>query len=287
MARRPQHVEPEEHEGGMERWLLTYADMITLLLALFVVLFALSTVNVQKFTALANALRNTFSGHATVVKNDTGLLQHNSLVDHVGAVTGLHPTQQTQQSQQSQQSQSAAAGSTTTTTTQPSGPPPPGSQSLAVIHQELNAALSSAGLMSNVAITQTAPTPTTSELVVQVLSDQVFYALDSADLGTVGDRVVDTIASVLRTDTNNAAVQGYTDNQAIYGGPYATNWELSAERAVHVVERLTSTDGLSPDRLQVVGFGQTRPAVPNTSPANQAINRRVDVVILAPGESQS
>ena len=67
MARREHHEEPEEAEAGMERWLLTYADMITLLLALFVVLFALSTISTKKFTALANALRDTFSGHTTVV----------------------------------------------------------------------------------------------------------------------------------------------------------------------------------------------------------------------------
>jgi chemotaxis protein MotB len=272
---RPQE-EPEEAEGGHERWLLTYADMITLLLALFVVLFALSTISTQKFTALANALRNTFSGHTTVVKNDTGLLEHNSLVNHPGQVQATHSTSSTSSNSQSD-------STSTTSSTMP--PAPPGSQSLSVIHQELSAALSAAGLTQEVQITPSNPTPTTQELVVQILSDQVFYANDSADLGLEGDRVIDTIASVLQTNTNNAAVQGYTDNEPIYGGPYATNWELSAERAVHVVVRLTSQDGIDPNRLQAVGFGQTHPVVPNTSPANQAENRRVDVVILAPGET--
>jgi chemotaxis protein MotB len=276
MARREHHEEPEEAEGGMERWLLTYADMITLLLALFVVLFALSTISTQKFTALAQALRDTFSGHTTVVKNDTGLLQHNSLVDHAGRVTGTH-------NQQSQNTQST----TPTSAPNASVPPPAGSQPLNQIQRELNTALAAAGLSQDVQMSMNSPTPTTSELVVQILSDQVFYALDSASLGTVGDKVVDTIASVLATNTNNAAVQGYTDNQPIWGGPYATNWELSAERSVHVVERLTSVDNIGPNRLEVVGFGQTRPAVPNTSPQNMAENRRVDVVILAPGESES
>jgi chemotaxis protein MotB len=276
MAKRAHHALPEEHESNSERWLLTYADMITLLLALFVVLFALSTISTQKFTALATALRDTFSGHATVVKNDTGLLQHNSLTDHPGKVSAIHSDPP-----------SAAVVTTTTTATPPAVPPPQGTQSLAQIHQELTAALAAQGLLSDVQISQQAPTPTTSELVVQILSDQVFYALDSADLGAAGDKVVDTIASVLRTDTNDAAVQGYTDNQQIYGGPYATNWELSAERATHVVERLTGADGIDPNRLQAVGFGQTRPAVANSSPSNMAENRRVDVVILAPGESNS
>ena len=277
MARREHHEEPEEAEGGMERWLLTYADMITLLLALFVVLFALSTISTKKFTALATALRNTFSGHTTVVKNDTGLLQHNSLVDHSGQTPGIHPEQA---------GQNTAASPGVTTTTSNMVPPPQGSQSLSTINAQLNAALSAAGLGGDVSISQSSPTPTTSELVVQILSDQVFYANDSASLGTTGDKVVDTIASVLQTDTNNAAIQGYTDNTPIYGGPYATNWELSAERAVHVVERLTTVDNINPNRLEAVGFGQTRPAVPNTTAANMAENRRVDVVILAPGESE-
>jgi chemotaxis protein MotB len=278
MARREHHEEPEEAEAGMERWLLTYADMITLLLALFVVLFALSTISTKKFTALANALRDTFSGHTTVVKNDTGLLQHNSLIDHSGQTPGIHP-------EQSGQNTAASPGVTTTTGVPPAGPP--GSQPLSTISAELNTALAAAGLSHDVSISQNSPSPTTSELVVQILSDQVFYTNDSASLGANGNKVVDTIASVLQSNTNNAAVQGYTDDQAIYGGPYATNWELSAERAVHVVERLTTTDNISPNRLEAVGFGQTRPAVPNTTTANLAENRRVDVVILAPGESES
>ncbi len=279
MARREHQEEPEEAEGGMERWLLTYADMITLLLALFVVLFALSTISTKKFTALAQALRDTFSGHTTVVKNDTGLLEHNSLVDHTGQVQGLH------QQPSGQNSTSGASGSSSSTSTAV----PAGSQSLNQIQAELKTALATAGLGSDASINQTSsPTaPNTSELVVSILSDQVFYTLDSASLGTVGDKVVDTIASVLAANTNNAAVQGYTDDQAIYGGPYASNWELSAERAVHVVERLTSVDNINPDRLAVVGFGQTRPAAPNTSPQNMAENRRVDVVIMAPGESET
>ncbi len=278
MARRAHHEEAEEAEGGMERWLLTYADMITLLLALFIVLFSLSTISVQKFEALAQSLRNTFSGHTTVVKNNTGLLHQNSLVSHPGNVPGVN------HSASSPPRPPHTPVSSSPTTTQPVGQP--GSQSLAAIQSELQSALASQGLTSDVNIAQASPTPSTKELVVQILSDKIFYAVDSADLGPLGDRVVDVIASVLRQNTNNAAVQGYTDNQPIYGGPYATNWELSAERATHVVVRLTHVDGIDPNRLAIVGYGKTRPIVPNTSPANQARNRRVDVVILAPGETQ-
>ncbi len=276
MARHPRHEEPEEHEAGMERWLLTYADMITLLLALFIVLFALSTISVQKFQAVAQSLKDTFSGHTTVVKNDTGLLQHNSLVDHPGSLKAkLHSSMTTPTHTPTSQTVPATA------------PPPAGSQSLSAIQAELNAALASQGLSSDVTMSPTPVTATTTSLVVRILADKVFYQVDSAGLGPVGNQVVDTIASVIKNDTNNAIVQGYTDNQPIFGGPYANNWELSAERAVHVVVRLTGVDAINPNRLAATGYGETRPLAPNDTPAHQAENRRVDVVILAPGKTQN
>lgn len=273
MARRRHHEELEEHEAGMERWLLTYADMITLLLALFIVLFALSTISTIKFEALAQSLKNTFSGHTTVVKNGTGLLQQNSLVSHPGSIASVHPI---------------PTSPAPRAATRPAAlvPPPAGSQSLSAIQVQLAAALAAQGLSSYVHMSQVSAAADAQELVVQILADQVFYATDSAALGPAGNRVVDTIASVLKNDTNNADVDGYTDNQPIYGGPYATNWELSAERAVNVVVRLARVDGIDTGRLAAIGFGHTRPLVPNTTPAAQAENRRVDVVILAPGEIQ-
>lgn len=275
MARREHHEEPEEPEGGMERWLLTYSDMITLLLALFVVLFALSTVNVQKFEALAASLKNTFSGHASVVKNSTGLLQHNSLVSRPGTVHALHSTP-TSVAPVSGSSSSAAS-------------PPAGSQSLSTIQGELTAALASQGLAPDVSMSQvpaSTAAPGALELVVQMLASKLFFQTDSAALGPIGNRVVDTIAGVLQRNTNNAVVEGFTDNEPIYGGPYSSNWELAAERAVHVVVRLVNVDGVARNRLAAISYGQTHPIVPNTTPAQRAENRRVDVVVLAPGETQ-
>ena len=78
-------------------------------------------------------------------------------------------------------------------------------------------------------------------------------------------------------------VEGYTDNEPITGGPYRDNWQLSAERAVVVVERLQQVAHVNPAQLYLVGFGQYHPLVPNSSTANQAENRRVNIVITAPG----
>lgn len=246
-----------ESEGpGMERWLLTYADMITLLLALFVILFALSSINEKKFVAFKLGLSQTFT-NSPVTKasaSGNGLLQHTGLISHSATASASAPV-----------SSAVTAASTA---------------SLSQIATEIEQALQAAGL------TQDASTTTTTRsVVVQVLADKAYFALDSATLETVGDQVVDTIAGVIAGVPNDVAVEGYTDNQAIHGGPYASNWQLSAARAANVAQRLATADGIAETRLSAVGYGETHPLVPNTSPANQAENRRVDVVILAPGTS--
>jgi len=241
----------------MDRWLLTYADMITLLLALFVILFALSSINGRKFVAFKLGLSQSFAD--TPVKTTTA--KGSSLLRHTGLLVMATPAPFTSSSP----SPSPAATGTPT---------------LTQIADQVRAALQAAGLAGD-ATTIT----TTRSVVVQVLADKAYFALDSATLGAVGDQVVDTIAGVIRPDPNDAAVEGYTDNQPIYGGPYASNWALSAARAANVADRLTTVDGIAETRVSAVGYGETHPEVPNTSPANQAMNRRVDVVILAPGST--
>jgi chemotaxis protein MotB len=242
----------EEHNG--ERWLLTYADMITLLLALFVVLFALSTISAKKFLELKMGLTKTFSQSAVTKNGSNGLLNQTSLESHAGI------TQST----------------VVITPPSPASPSPPTPSQIA---QQVQQALDQAGLASAAGVSTD-----TKGVVVRILADKTFFATGSAQLGDVGDQVVDTIAGVVRNDPNDIVVEGYTDNQPISGGLFSSNWQLSAVRAANVVQRLSTVDGVPEDRLQADGFGETQPAVPNTSPQNQAQNRRVDVVILAAGQ---
>jgi len=248
VSRRRHHSEEAENA---ERWLLTYSDMITLLLALFVVLFAMSSISVRKFDEFKTGLLQTFSQMQlqSVEHGGRGLLQHSSLVTHPGLTPG--PPQ--------------------ITIPQPGA----GTPTEAQIAQEVNQALASQGLSQDAQVVVER-----RGVVVRILSDKVFFATDSAALGPVGDAVVDAIASVLKTLPNDVSIEGYTDSEPIVGGPYTSNFELSAVRAVTVLERLWKVDGISPDRLSATGFGATHPLVPNTTPQNMAMNRRVDIVIL-------
>ncbi|MGA3214620.1 MAG: flagellar motor protein MotB [Acidimicrobiales bacterium] len=226
-----------EEPAGMERWLLTYSDMITLLLALFVVLYALSSLNHVKYSEFAKGLDVSFNN---------GMSQPSSARTQPSPKHGK------------QESSSEA--------------------SLQALEIQLHGALEQAGLIKEV---QLSSGP--GGLVVGLITGKTYYGVDSAALSPTGAEVVDITGAVIRSHSNPVNVEGFTDNEPITGGPYRDNWQLSAERAVVVVERLQNVAHVNPAQLYIVGFGQYHPLVPNTSRANQAENRRVNIVITVPG----
>ncbi len=250
--RRHRHGEEDEGEDNNERWLLTYSDMITLLLALFIVLFAMSSIDQRKFLAFERGLTATFNPSAVTRSGSAGLLQQTSLTQFarpnavsVGRLSGTLSENESQ---------------------------------LREIARRVEVALARRGLSGAASVALT-----TRGVIVQVLADKAFFATDSAALGPVGTEVVDTIAAVVRSAANDLVVEGYTDNVPITGGPYDSNWELSAARAANVADRLNVVDGLAATRLSAQGYGQTHPLASNATAAGRAENRRVDVTILSLG----
>ncbi len=277
MAKSTKHKSGGEEGGheaaGMMRWLLTYADMITLLLALFVVLFAMSTINVRKFQALEMGLKQTFDPNPGILTGAAKLLKEPQLTQSSATNVSSFVKNVTHNVQNSP----GSAGSTTTSSNG-SGILP-----MSAIAQRLQQALSKAGL-ANQGITVTTER---RGVVVRILDDQVFYGTDHASLNTVGARAVDVIGSVLRTFQNNVVIEGYADSQPITGGPYPSNYALSAMRAINVLERLVHYDSIPEARLSAQAFGSTHPFAPNTTPQNMALNRRVDIVVLNSGQGRS
>jgi chemotaxis protein MotB len=217
-------------ETNEERWLLTYSDMITLLLVLFIVLFALSRIDQAKFREFKQSV-----SHAVASRTPKGPAKVQKT--HVAAKST--PVNRLQE-----------------------------------IKQQLSAALNAKALLGDVTLTINS-----SGLVEGLVADDTFFSTNSADLSAVGQEIVDTSAAVLRSYPNAIEVAGYTDNEPITGGPYANNWDLSAARATTVVVRMTGTDSVNSGQVVLLGYGQYHPLVPNTSPAAQAQNRRVNIVI--------
>lgn len=237
------------HSGGMERWLLTYSDMITLLLALFIVLFAVASVNKAKLEQLSQSIHHSL---------DSG---------GMSAGTGRAPAEL-----------SASRPVSRTVARRSTSHPASKASSLTALEAQVRASLAAHGLTGDVAIDTQA-----NDFVVQLLADTVFYATDSASLTPVGERVVDATGAVLAEHPNLVAVRGYTDDTPVVGGPYFTNWELSAARSVEVVLRLVHVDRVNPSQVVAEGYGDTHPVAPNDTPANRARNRRVDIVVYARG----
>ena len=232
-------------EAGGERWLLTYADMITLLLVLFIVLFAIATVNQAKYQEFKQSVSQALLSH----------VPHGS--------TNLKTTTSSASQANSSQSSASTQSSAATQSTQ-----------LAQIQQQLESALSSQGLLGDVKVSMQS-----AGLVLGLVTDSTFFGTDSADLTQIGRQIVDTASSVVKKYPNAIQVAGYTDNEPITGGPYASNWALSAARATTVVVRMTKTDGVNPSQVALIGYGQYHPLVPNSSPSAQAQNRRVNIVV--------
>jgi chemotaxis protein MotB len=235
-------AEVEHHDTSQERWLLTYADMITLLLVLFIVLFALSKINQAKYR------------------------QFQQSVSHVKLV-----------------GTSVVHGATSTASRGPAPLAAAATARLRQIEQALTHALTLKGLLGDVTIKIDS-----SGLVEGLVADSTFFVTDSDQLSPLGEEIVDTSGHVLDSYPNNVDVAGYTDDQQITGGPFANNWALSAARSSTVVERLTTIDAVNPDRVVAIGYGQYHPVVPNSSPAAEAENRRVNIVVSrqsTPGSS--
>lgn len=246
--------------AGMGRWLLTYSDMITLLLALFIILFAISTINAKKFLAFKMGVTQSFNDTVQKTSHNGLLPDENSLSARPHLTTSVSSVVPKQH-----------------TTTQP----------LTNVRSELAQALSKAGFGSITGVKRTK-----QGVVVEVFADDAYFATDEATLQPLGDGVIDAIGGVLRTIPNRVEVQGYTDNQPITGGPYVSNWELSGARAAAAVVRLETHDKVTPNRLSALGFGTTHPVTSNADPAGRAQNRRIDVVVLttavpAPGQTSA
>ncbi len=251
-----------EHEENAERWLLTYADMITLLMVLFIVMFAISQVDKTKFAKLQDGLAREFGAPTAVIPGGTGALDGSkspkSTDDQMFAPVPV--LDQTKLSDQLAKDAAARAELA----------------KLEEARERIKEALREKGLESSARLT-------ISErgLVVTIVTDEVLFETGRAELRPLGAPVLDAIAPVLATLTNRISVEGHTDDVPIHGGRFASNWELSAERATTVVRYLIDAHQVAPARLSSTGYADQQPLASNATTEGRSKNRRVEIVVLA------
>ncbi len=262
----------DEHTN-QERWLLTYADMITLLMVLFIMLFAISQVDQKKFDQLSDGLAHQFGTPRAVLTGQTSILASSS------KAISLNPKMADPGVRAELQSEL------------PAPPPTAGAEQLLASAQEhaliqaanfarakaqILASLHQAGLDGAVSIRTDQ-----RGLTVSVITDRMLFAADLAVLAPAGRRLADAIAPALKILPNDILVEGHTNNVAVTPKFYPTEWELSSARAVTVVRYLIEHLGLKAKRLGAVGYADQRPLLPSSNPASVSVNRRVDIVVLS------
>lgn len=249
MSRKHKHEEHMNHEA----WAIPYGDLVTLLLALFVVMYAISSVNEGKFRAASASLSEAFKG-----------VPRTAMPVQIGTIPMLSKGREldvnlakTERPDSSGLAEADGEGLD--------------SQQMA---EELNAALSDLIEAKVIVVRQT---PYAIEVEIQT---DLLFPSGQATLSASAQEILVRLADVLKAFPNPIRVEGHTDNLPMRSAAFLSNWELSAARAATVVHLLMNA-GVSPQRMAVIGFGEYRPVADNRDEAGRNRNRRVQLIIPA------
>lgn len=280
MARGRKREIEEEHENH-ERWLISYADMITVLMALFIVLFAMSQVDETKYRELKESLRNGFGQSGAMMHEQASVLdgQGRTAISSVTSdpeLASLTPeevrlvdAEMTRRERLEQQRRAAEVDNEV--------------RRLTDVLKRLRKALAKHGLSDDVRASLD-----DRGLVVSLVSRHVVFNANLASLTERGRAVVDTLAPVLRELPDDLQIDGHTNQVQVKPKYYDSDWDLSAARAITVLRHLNEVGGIPTERLSATAYGMERPLVDPSEPGSQRINKRVDIVILSslPPESR-
>ena len=234
----------EEHEN-LERWLVSYADFMTLLFATFVVLYALAQSDVNSFKGIEEALRKAFS--QSIFNDNTSIMEgQDSILD--GSQGAMNPLMLEYMSTKYEQN------------------------AYEDIKEEIEK-LKEDGLSAEI---------DDRGLVIRLNEHAIQFAAGGAELSQKSYEILSKVAKIIKDkfSIHYIQVEGHTDSDPISNPKYPSNWELSAARASRVVRYLINSQSFNPKLFIATGLADTVPVVPNTTSQNKAKNRRVEIVIL-------
>ena len=246
MVSKKRRQEPHEDHPD-ETWLIPYSDLLTLLLALFIVLYSVSSLNVSKLQELQEAFSIAFN-------SGFGLLSKSSVVDNGNmaedAKQRIHSKSQEELKQEEQ-------------------------QSLEKLKRQLDQYIRQNGLSSQL------ETQLNQSQLMITIRDNALFASGSADIKPESRKLAVAIGQMLQNYKDyEVIVSGHTDNQPINTPEFASNWELSSKRAINFMKILLQNKAFDPRRFSAIGYGEYRPVDSNDTEAGRARNRRVEVSIL-------
>jgi chemotaxis protein MotB len=251
MSRRKRGSDHVNHE----RWLVSYADFITLLFAFFVVLFSSSQVDKRKVGKISNAIQEAFQ--------ELGVFETSNSRSPISA-TDSYPAENLQVIDDGHGGMLGRDNKVS----------PPPTMNLEALHKQLTETLRPQLERREVVL------KVTHEGLVISLEEMGFFDSGSANLRPGAEVTVQRIAESLKAQSNNIRIEGHTDNVPIHNAQFASNWELSTARATEMIRLFITKYDLPATRLSAAGYAEFHPVASNSTPDGQAQNRRVDIVVL-------
>lgn len=246
MAKKHKKKHDEEHVD--ESWLIPYADLLTLLLALFIVLFSMSSIDAKKFEQLARSFNSEFNG-------GTGVLDYPSPTPNE-KMEQLN--KQEEEDKKEEQSLDAKE-----------------KEELKEVQNKINEYIESKNLNMDLKTTLT-----DEGLLVTILND-IFFDSGKANIRQKDEHLAREISELLvMNPPRNIIISGHTDNIPINNAEFDSNWELSVMRAVNFMKIVIENDKLNSEHFSAKGFGEFKPVASNDTKEGRQKNRRVEVLIL-------
>ncbi|MBM7621346.1 chemotaxis protein MotB [Bacillus tianshenii] len=248
MSRRRKKHHDDEHID--ESWLIPYADLLTLLLALFIVLFSMSSIDAKKFQALSEVFNEVFSNGSGILEYPNPVSKENAAV--IDVQDEIEPDEEKDEIDHKADM-----------------------QELESIKKRIDSYIAEKDLSKML------DTSLTDEGLLVLIRDNVLFTSGSDQVRTEDMEIAKEISDLLVINPpRNIIISGHTDNVPINNSKFASNWELSVMRAVNFMKIIIENDRLDPSWFSAKGFGEFEPIATNDTDDGKAQNRRVEILIL-------
>lgn len=250
------NYDDEEQEKGAPKWMVTYSDMVTLLLVFFVLLFSISSVDAQKFRSLAESMRgdNIHEGYESIIENQ---YQPASNPEIAEAADGEEDSEEKNEEEYEESNEDNREEE----------------PSLDELLKKINKYIEENGLEEVISAARD------KRGVLVILQGNILFDTASAEIIDEAFPVLEEVASLLNEVSNPVEVQGHTDDRPINTYRFPSNWELSGARASRIVRELID-ESVDSSRLLSVGYGEKEPIASNATKEGRQKNRRVTIVII-------
>lgn len=256
-------------ESAADNWLISYADMMTLLLFLFIILYQVAAQKSKSVQAAPAAAASAVSSASS--QSPAGASGKAASYYYISKSSSAVSSAAPAKSSPGAAGKKSSARTTGSRSKTAAGAKSSGGKS--PTYGEVKA-FANSSLGSNVSVKQT-QTGIVFDIQAEVLFDPGKSQIKAGSFS-----LLNRIANYLKSLPNDIIIAGYTDNQPVHNSSYQSNWELSCDRAAKVLRYFTDTEKLSPERFQAVGYGEYRPIADNATANGRFQNRRVEIIVV-------